>query len=144
MITIYMDSSIKCWNKKKDGVVGFVVATEGIEPKPMFGTVHKANSNEAAVICLSQALDRVKNVKGDVLVFTSSYYINNILEAETIYKWPKRNWKTRQNKEIKHKEYWQTIYKALGDRKISVKYAKEHEYKSWLEAELTKRSKKYE
>ena len=141
---IYMESSIRGPRPKK-GVVGFVLQENGTtDPKSTFGFFDKeVTANYSNMVCLKEALKRINPSTGEVILHTTSGYINLSLLRQKKNQGFEDFEEAERKKEIKYAKDWEEIRNYLQGKTIEVKLNEPHEYKHWLQREVQRRAEKY-
>ena len=89
------------------------------------GKKEMTTNSEMELIAVYKAL--VKSYKEGakrVTIYSDSAYIVNAIKLGWLINWNKNGWRTKQDKEIKHKEVWQKMYKLVYEKDMSVKILK--------------------
>lgn len=116
-VSIYIAASIQGrWNR--DGYVGYVLEyyPEGSKyPKLLtdYEEVKNMNANRAQQEALIRAIARIRE-KCILSIYTDSEYLySGFAGKELVGQWIKSGWKTSRGQDVKNRDKWQELLKAL-------------------------------
>lgn len=70
-------------------------------------------------------------------IFLENEYVFNAIE-HYLEGWKERGWKNSKNEDVKNAEIWQQIAETLEKYKFTLYLHEKHEYKDWMERQLSK------
>lgn len=140
-MNIYIESSVK-GIKRKNGIVAYIIEKSEADTITQFGTVKEVTENQAELLALKHALNRIKTECGDILIYTENKYIFAAFEQKWIEKWKNNGFKSAKGEDIANKSEWEEVAKSLKDRMPKVFLNFQHSYKNWLKNEIEKRKEK--
>lgn len=141
---IYIVSSIK-GIRRQNGVVGVVIefqTAKGPATLTQFGTVTDATQNQAVLLGIKFALNRIKP-ECDVVFHTDNTYAAAAVENGWYLEWKNNDWSNAKGKKIANFTEWEAVSQLLGDRIPAFEVGKDHTYKKWMESEVKKRAEKH-
>lgn len=122
LITIFTDGS--SLGNPGPGGWGAIIADEKTVIELGGREAHTTN-NRMELTGAIEALDSIKNKKGDVVIHTDSRYVINGITA-WIMEWEKRNWMTKQKKPVENRDLWETLWKLVRGRAKKGKISWQH------------------
>jgi ribonuclease HI len=72
-----------------------------------------------------EALRRLKTA-AHVVLFTDSTYLKDGIQ-KWVHNWQKRNWKTRDNKEVANQDLWRNLIEQTQIHRVEWKWVKGHD-----------------
>ena len=139
---LYIQSSIH-WPSIEDGVIGIVVAPEGIEPKSVFGFANKVSSNEALLLGLKNGL-RFLKYYNHIDIWIDKGYIASTLSNDWIRSWKKNSFVDQSGKERMYAAIWDEIFNLTDGKELVIHPGEHHEFSNFLSCECSRRAKKHE
>ena len=116
-VTIYISSTIR-GTKRQNGFIGYVLeyySPHSKYPKTLYDyeAVHDINCNRAILDALLRALTRLRE-KCILSVYTESAYLYNGFGGDALVdRWQANGWKTVHNTEVKNRDKWTELIRAL-------------------------------
>lgn len=141
---IYIVSSVT-GIRRQSGVVGIVIEVQtgkGPATLTQFGTVTDVTPNQAVLLGMKFALNRIKTTCG-VIFHTDNTYVTAAVENGWYQDWKNNGWCTAKGKKIANFTEWEAVSGLLGERIPAFRTGEDHPYKKWMESEVKKRAKKH-
>lgn len=140
LVNLYIEHNLRGF-KKTAGWYGYVLECENskgeVKTVDGFEQISGVTPNQAVLITLSAALDRM-NQPADIIVYTDNQYVSeNFLQRLDL--WAENGWKNVRGEEIKNRELWQQVYEKADQHNISFGEPGQHPYKDWLKTEILRR-----
>lgn len=92
--------------------------------KTIVGADPCTTNNKMELTAVIEALEALKKPSHVKIVTDSQYVVKGATEWLT--NWIKHNWKNAQKKEVKNKELWQRLLKAMSPHKITWEWVEGH------------------
>ena len=118
-IILYTDGA--CSGNPGAGGYGYILFYKD-KFKEFSGFEANTTNNQMEITAVIKGLNQIKE-PCNVTVYTDSAYTMNAFEEKWIDNWIQNNWRNANKKEVKNKELWQELLKAI-DRHNSVKWVK--------------------
>ena len=138
-VNIYTATSLK-GIRRQDGVIGYILEFKDNQTHTMvrFAPVQQVTQNQAALICITKALSHMCE-KCEIDVFTEC---DGLLAVQNgwMCKWVHNHWKNSKGKDVANKAEWLNLLSATTGHKVRVHIKENHEYKSWLQHEIERRT----
>lgn len=122
-IIIFSDGASK-GNPGPGGFGVVIVLPEG-KVVELGGAEKHTTNNRMELTGALKALEKVKDRKDDIVIYTDSKYVINGMTG-WIYGWQKNNWQTKEKKDVSNKDLWEKLAEGAKDKKINWKYVGGH------------------
>jgi ribonuclease HI len=141
-VNIYIATSIK-GVRKQNGMVGIVleaITAKGPATVTGFETVKGVSANEAEVIALAKAIERIK--KGTlVTIHTDNNYLQRAFSLGWTRKWRENGYQTVKGEDIVAKDKWKSVLQNLEGTQPHIVVGEPNEYRQWLQNEVIRRQR---
>lgn len=137
-VNIYINSDINSAKKTNGKYIYILELITDKEPITLTGSdkLIEASKNDAYTIALAKALSRLKS-ECELAIFLENEYVFNAI-GHYLEGWKERGWKNSKNEDVKNAEIWQQIAETLEKYKFTLYLHEKHEYKDWMERQLSK------
>lgn len=109
---------------------GAILATLDGHVKELGGRQVPATNNQMELLGVIQALEAVRDLPGEVGVYTDSTYVIRGI-TQWIWAWRRKEWKTAEGKDVANAELWKVLFRLVSARrdlgKISWHYVRGHQ-----------------
>lgn len=113
-ILVFTDGA--CSGNPGPGGWGSIIVTPQGQVTELGGAREPTTNNQMELTAVLRALDRIRDVPGDVEIFTDSVYaIKGI--TQWIWGWRKNGWKTAEGNEVSNQDLWKQLAGVLGERR---------------------------
>lgn len=127
-IQIYTDGA--CSKNPGPGGYAFVIIIPNEEPLKFAGYKEQSTNNEMELYSIAKVLSYLKRYihydkcSDSVEIYSDSAYCINPINQGWLYSWCRNGWISKQGEEIKNKELWKYIYKALCEIEVKISFVK--------------------
>jgi ribonuclease HI len=128
-VTIYTDGG--CRPNPGPGGWGAVLLYPGRDPVELSGGKPEATNNRMEMVAAIEALGALDGPHR-VVLFTDSTYLKKGI-TEWLAKWRAKGWKTAGKKDVKNRDLWEELDKALAIHEVDWKWTKGHAGDRWNE-----------
>lgn len=98
----------------------------------------ETNKNHAEMLIMAEAMAHVK-AGVDVTIFTDNVFIGTQFREGHVQQWKGNGWNNASGKPVTNQKAWEKLLNSLEGRQVEWRLAMDHEYKSWLKAEVEER-----
>lgn len=113
-ILIFCDGA--CSGNPGPGGWGSLVVTPDGQVIELGNAKDPTTNNQMEIMAALRALDRIRDIPGDVDIFTDSVYVIKGI-TQWIWGWRKNGWKTSEGAEVSNQDLWKQLSGALGERR---------------------------
>lgn len=113
-VMIYTDGACS-GNPGKGGWAAIIVTPEG-QVEELGDVALETTNNRMELMAPIAALERLKGRPGGIDIYTDSVYVIKGI-TQWIWGWRKRGWKNAQGEDVKNKELWERLSRAVAPRK---------------------------
>ena len=113
-VIIFCDGASK-GNPGPGGYGAVIVLPEG-KVVELGGADKHTTNNRMELSGALKALEKVKDKKEDIIIYTDSKYVINGMTG-WIFGWQKNNWQTKEKKEVLNKDLWEKLVDLIEERK---------------------------
>ena len=128
-VTIYTDGG--CRPNPGPGGWGAVLLHPGRDPVELSGGKREATNNRMEMVAAIEALGALGGPHR-VELFTDSTYLKKGI-TEWLSKWRAKGWKTAAKKDVKNRDLWEELDRALQTHEVSWHWTKGHAGDRWNE-----------
>jgi ribonuclease HI len=128
-VSIYTDGG--CRPNPGPGGWGAVLLYPGRDPVELSGGKPEATNNRMEMVAAIEALGALDGPHR-VVLFTDSTYLKKGI-TEWLAKWRAKGWKTAGKKDVKNRDLWEELDKALAIHEVDWKWTKGHAGDRWNE-----------
>lgn len=124
---IYTDGACS-GNPGAGGYAFYIIPESKLEPILSYGGKANTTNNHMELMAIVKALKHVARSKHrvtDVTLYSDSAYCVNSIVNEYVNFWAANGWKTKQGKEVKNRELWETYVEIRKEfPMLKVKFVK--------------------
>ena len=98
-----------------------VYIEKGIEKIELNGSDEDTTNNRMELLAVIKALEKLKKINQEVVVFSDSKYVIDAVEKKWVFKWRKDKFKGKKNSDL-----WKKFLKLFEIHNIKFKWVKAH------------------
>ncbi len=117
-IIIYTDGAAR--GNPGPGGLGVVMICGKHRKEIAEGYVHTTN-NRMELLAVIKALEAIKWISTDVIIYTDSKYVSDAVNKNWIFKWEENNFKKKKNKDL-----WEKFLSLYRKHNIKIEWIKGH------------------
>jgi ribonuclease HI len=112
-ITVFADGASS--GNPGPGGWGVIIATPSGEVRELGGANPETTNNRMELTAVIRALDHVRDIGGEVAVYTDSVYVIRGI-TQWIWAWRKNGWKSKSGEEVANPDLWKQLSAIVGAR----------------------------